>query len=205
MRADLLVVDGTASDPYLGLLQAKETDLRLVMINGIARYGVPEIMKALVPTDQSLRVGGQLRRLYLKQDSSDRDVATVSLARARTTLKGALAKIARLAKELEKPRPRVRAAPLDARAKPEWTIALDEICACGVEFAPRLAFNGPRDFSGVERAPRLLAAAAPKLSTVLKPIELDPLTVADDPNFLDRIEQQPNVPAGLRAALRNLY
>jgi hypothetical protein len=99
----------------------------------------------------------------------------------------------------------VRAAPLDARAKPEWTIALDEICACGVEFAPRLAFNGPRDFSGVERAPRLLAAAAPKLSTVLKPIELDPLTVADDPNFLDRIEQQPNVPAGLRAALRNLY
>jgi len=205
MRADLLVLDGTPADPYLALLKAKETDLRLVMINGIARYGVPSVTKALAPTDQSIRVGGQSRRLYLKQDTGDPDVAPVSLAKARTTLKGALAKIAKLAKDLEMPRPKMRAAPLDARSRPEWTIALDEICDCGVEFAPRLAFNGPRDFSGVDRAPRLLAARAPKLSTVLKPIELDPLTVADDPNFLDRIEQQPNIPAELRVALRDLY
>lgn len=205
MRADLLVLDGAPADPYLGLLKAKETDLRLVMINGIARYGLPEVMKALAPADQNIRVGGQSRRLYLKQDTSDPDVAMVSLAKARTTLKAALAKIARLAKDLERPRPSMRAAPLDARSEPTWTIALDEICACGVEFAPRLAFNGPRDISGVDRAPRLLAARAPKLSAVLKPIELDPLTVADDPNFLDRIERQPNVPAALRSALRELY
>ena len=53
--------------------------------------------------------------------------------------------------------------------------------------------NGPRDFTGPVVAARGLAlAAAPKLSTILKPIELDPLTVADDDKFLDQIEQQPN-------------
>jgi hypothetical protein len=174
------------------------------MINGIARYGVPDVMESLVPNDQSVRIRGQSRRLYLKQDTSDPDVAQITLAKARTKLKGALANIVRFAKEIEKPRP-ARRAPLDALLAPEWTLALDEICPCGVEFAPRLAYNGPRDFSGPDRAPRLLAATAAKLSTILGPIELDPLTVADDPNFLDRVEGQPNVPAALRSALRDLY
>jgi len=39
----------------------------------------------------------------------------------------------------------------------------------------------------------------------LKPIELDPLTVADDDKFLDQIEQQPNVPAPIKNGLRALY
>jgi 5-methylthioadenosine/S-adenosylhomocysteine deaminase len=70
---------------------------------------------------------------------------------------------------------------------------------------PRLPFNGSRDFTGAERAPRALTRAAPALSTILKPVELDPLTVADDENFLPRIEQQPNVPAPLRNGLAALY
>jgi hypothetical protein len=51
----------------------------------------------------------------------------------------------------------------------------------------------------------LALGAAPKLSTILKPIELDPLTVADDDKFLDQIEQQPNVPAPIKNGLRALY
>jgi 5-methylthioadenosine/S-adenosylhomocysteine deaminase len=204
MRADLIVVDGAAGDPYLGLVRAKETDLRLVMINGIARYGVAELMANLAPRDQTVSVGGQSRRLYLQQETADPDVAAVSLSRAEATLREAFADLPKLARELERPRPVARAA-LDAHAPPKWTIALDEVCACGVEFAPRLAFNGPRDVSGPQRAPRPLAATAAKLSAVLRPLELDRLTVADDASFLDRIELQPNVPAPLRSQLRSLY
>ncbi len=40
---------------------------------------------------------------------------------------------------------------------------------------------------------------------LLKPIALDPLTVADDANFLDEIEHQPNVPTPIRTGLRGLY
>jgi hypothetical protein len=43
------------------------------------------------------------------------------------------------------------------------------------------------------------------LSGILKPIQLDALTVADDADFLDAIEHQPNVPADVRGGLRALY
>ena len=40
-RADVVVIDGKQGDPYEALIKAKETSIRLVMINGVARYGVP--------------------------------------------------------------------------------------------------------------------------------------------------------------------
>jgi hypothetical protein len=82
---------------------------------------------------------------------------------------------------------------------------LDEISPCGVDMGPRLPFNGPRDFTGPDRAPRAISKASPPLSQILKPIKLDPLTVADDEAFLDMIEQQPNVPASIKNSLRTLY
>ena len=205
-RADLIVISGTAADPYDALIRADETDLRLVMINGVARYGVTDLMRHLAPGSTTLKVGGQSRRLYLKQETADPDVAQVPLSKATTTLRKALKDIAKLAKKTEKPVPASLARRLlDPQAEPIWSLALDEIFASGVELSPRLPFGGPRDFTGPERAPRALAKAAPPLSTILKPIELDPLTVVDDANFLDRIEQQPNVPAPLKQGLRDLY
>jgi hypothetical protein len=63
-------------------------------------------------------------------------------------------------------------------------------------------FDGPRDFTGPE--PFAARAAAP-LSTLLRPIELDPLTVADDANFLAHIAEQPNLPEVVRTGLAKLY
>jgi cytosine/adenosine deaminase-related metal-dependent hydrolase len=202
-RADLLVVGGTTPDPYDALIRAHETDLRLVMINGVARYGVPELMKRLAPEDQTLRVGGQLRRLYLEQATGDPDVGQISLSTSMTKLRWAFRNIAKLAKEIETPK-RTRRLVLDARAAPAWTLALDEIDGGGVELGPRLPYGGPRDFTGAERAPHILAKAPP-LSTILKPLELDPLTVADDDRFLTRIAEQPNLPRRLRTQLRELF
>jgi hypothetical protein len=39
---------------------------------------------------------------------------------------------------------------------------------------------------------------------VLKPVKLDPLTVADDGTFVERLGQQPNVPANVRSKLGDL-
>jgi hypothetical protein len=205
-RADLLVITAVATDPYEALIRAKETDLVLVMINGIARYGVPALMQQLATDGETLRVGGQARQLYLEQESADPDVAQVPLGNASSALADALHDIARLAKETEKP-VRVRSSQrlLDAPEAPVWSLALDEICSCGVELAPRLPFNGPRDFTGPVRAPRALAASAPLLSTILRPIELDPLTAADDADFLQQLLAQPNVPAALKIGLRDLF
>jgi hypothetical protein len=50
-----------------------------------------------------------------------------------------------------------------------------------------------------------MAAAAIQLSQLLEPITLDPLTVADDADFLSRIEAEPNVPGPIKQGLRQLY
>jgi hypothetical protein len=205
-RADLLVIDSMATDSYKALLHARETDIRLIMINGVARYGWPKVMTKLAPNDQTISVDGKTRRLFLKQETADPDVAQVSLSHATDALRDALHDIAKLAKETEKaelvaPARRL----LDARTTPVWSLALDEICDCGVELAPRLPYSSPRDFTGPVRAPRAIGKAAPPLSDILKPVKLDPLTVADDPGFLKMITQQPNVPESIKNGLSALY
>ncbi|WP_428424324.1 amidohydrolase family protein [Methylibium sp.] len=203
-RADLIVVDGKVGDPYEALIRSKESSIRLVMINGVARYGMPSLMNSLGAKGETLRVAGKTRQLFLEQESGDPDVAQVSLKAATKTLRTALHDLADLAGELERPAPRaaIRTA-LDAPQPVVWSLALDEIQETGMDLRPRLPFNGPKDFTGPDRAaPR---AAASPLSTILEAIELDPLTVADDLRFLASIAQQPNLPEVIRTGLKSLY
>jgi len=202
-RADLFVVDGEAGEPYESLIQAKETEIRLVMVNGIPRYGMPALMGRLGASGVSLSVGGKARRIFLDQQTADPDVANLSLSHARSVLRAALRRMPKLARELERPKPKSAARDaLDAPERVVWSLALDEIQDTGVELRPRLPLDGPRDFTGPDsKAPR----AAALLSTILQPIDLDPLTVADDPDFLTRIAQQPNLPDAIRNGLASLY
>ena len=206
-RADLLVIDGASGDAYEALVHARETDVRLVMINGVARYGTKELMGALVPQDQTVKVDGESRRLFLKQETADPAVIPVALSTAVDTLRDALQDIAKLAKKAEKARtrPESRRA-LDAPEPIRWTLALDEIQDTGMELGPRLPFNGPRDFTGPAKVARSsVQEASQPLSTLLEPIELDALTVADDEDFLDLVESEGNVPDPIRKGLRALY
>ena len=198
------MIAGKVGDPYEALIQAKETAIQLVMINGVPRYGIPELMRALGVEGQALRVGGETRRLFLEQITADAEVANVSLSTARSILRKAFHDLPKLARALEKPKPKkaTRAA-LDAPEPVVWSLALDEIQATGIDQRPRLPFNGPRDFTGPDRI-SLRSAAAP-LSTILEPITLDPLTVADDPHFLTVMANQPNVPDPIRTGLAQLY
>jgi 5-methylthioadenosine/S-adenosylhomocysteine deaminase len=203
-RADLLVIDGRTGDPYEALIKAKETAIRLVMINGVARYGLPALTSSLGSQGESLRVGNKLRRIFLAQQTGDPDVASVSLAQARETLRIALRDLPKLATELEKPRPAsaMRTA-LDAPEPVLWTLALDEIQDTSVDLRPRLPFDGPTDFTGPSRG--VAQAGSAKLSAILQSVVLDPLTEADDPSYLARIKGQPNLPAAVRDGIAGLY
>jgi hypothetical protein len=204
-RADLVVLKGRAGDPYDGFIRARETDIGLVAINGVARYGVPLLMQALGAQGEALEVGGESRQLFLQQASGDPDVAQVTLKAATTQLKKAFRNLKKLALDIEKPKVAraLASRAVDAPRPVVWTLALDEIHDTGVDQRPRLPFDGPRDFTG----PTLRAASvrSPPLSSILGPIELDPLTVADDPDYLRRIASEPNVPAAIREGLAQLY
>lgn len=63
-RADLIVIEERSSDPYSAVIRATEESLRLVVINGVARYGTPELVKSMgvVNGGETLTVGGRSAR-----------------------------------------------------------------------------------------------------------------------------------------------
>jgi imidazolonepropionase-like amidohydrolase len=201
-HADFLVVSRADGDPYAALIESMETDIRLVMIGGVPRHGEPKLMRALgVTKGESVRVGGQARTLFLDQATEDPAIGSVSLAQATATLTDALARLPELAKALE-----TRPAPAFAfRVGPQpvtWRLALDELIPGGLDLRPHLPAPGTHAPTG----PTLVAAAVTKpLSQLLKPLELDHLTVADDPDFLMRIAAAKNLPAFLKTGLPTLY
>jgi len=203
-HADLCVIDGADGDPYAALVHARETQVRLVMIEGVARYGRTSLMHALHADGEAFAVGGQPRTLFLQDADGDPDVAAVPLSTAIRTLTDALHTLPALARALETPRaPHATRLLLDAARHPTWSLALDEIQDDGIDIRPRLPYAGPGDFTG----PRIVMAnaASPPLSALLGSIDLDPLTVADDPAFLGRIAAEMNVPPAIRDGLASLY
>lgn len=208
-RADILVIGGNKGDPYETLLKATEKDIRLVLINGIPRFGTPRLLKQLGIDGESIKVGGLDRAVYLEQKTADPVVGEISLKEAQKTLRDALHKLPELAKKLEQsPRAFV---PLELTARREeitWSLALDEIEETGVELRPRLPFlkHGP---TGPDRVPpkmrSLMKATAKPLSEILKPIDLDPLTVADDETYLGTIIGQKNLPKYIVEGMKEFY
>lgn len=200
-NADLLVISGASTDPYGGLIKAAETDIRLVMINGVPRYGTPGLMTELGGGGESILVGGRSRLIDLAHSAARPEVAALSLREAHSVLREAMHNLPQMARDAERAATRT-ADELGPPRRVQWGIALDELGGTGAELRPRLPYQGRATGPqlGAERA-----APAPPLSTVVGPLELDPLTVADDPDFLDRIARQGNLPAVIRRDLRALY
>ena len=201
-RADLLVIDGESGDPYTALLKASETSIRLVLINGVPRFGQPALMQRLGGAGETIRVGGRARVVNLKQPTADPVVGAISLAKAQSDLTEALKRLPQLALELEQERAAPRRGLVAGPEPLVWSLALDELEETGMELRPRLPLAGRRAMTG----PSLQAArAARPLSEILQPLELDPLTVADDSDFLDRIGAQKNLPPFVQTGLREMY
>jgi 5-methylthioadenosine/S-adenosylhomocysteine deaminase len=83
-----------------------------------------------------------------------------------------------------------------------WGLALDELEPTGVELRPRVPLPGHTELTG----PSLVTAAPAKpLSEIIGPRKLDRLTVADDPHWLETIDNEGNLPPWLPPGLRELY
>ena len=175
-RADLLVVAGGGGDPYAALLEADETKIELVLIDGALRSGTAALARALGAKGEVVKVGRQHRTVALADDAADPAVAALTLAKATEILGDALHRLPALAAELEKPVHRAMGPIADGEV---WYLALDEL-----------------DGGKVDRAP------GPPLSKIVKPIDLDPITVADDPTYRGRLAKQINLPQALKQTFR---
>ncbi len=187
-KADLLVIKNTTDDPYDALIDARESDIRLVVINGVPRFGVPSLMAQFVlPRSESWRVAGKKRALNLAQDTADPIVGALTLGEAKRTVSRALARLPELARNLERPAPPT----LEWAAAPRWFLALDQSEPAGLELRPRLPYGARRETGAALAAP---AAARPPLSSILRPMAIDPMTAVDDPDYDQKLVDQPNIP-----------
>jgi len=168
---------------------------------------VSSLMEQFNTGGEKVKVGSSQRLLLLEQKTTDEVVGKLSLAAATATLDEALEDLPALAKKLEHP----ESVPIHLTARPEqvtWSLALDEIEETGVELRPRLPFAGQAR-TGPRRVPMsgpaLAAAMAKPLSEIVKPLQLDPLTVADEKEFLLNIADEENLPPFIASGLKKLY
>jgi hypothetical protein len=172
----------------------------------VARDDVARALSALGAAGERVTIGGRQRMLFMEQASADEVVAGISLGQAKRTLTDALRRLPALASDLENSRSGPARAMADRIARsgpPIWFLALDELESTGSELRHRLpgaqgAATGPR----LGTAPN---ARAIPLSQLVGPMTLDPLTVADDDNFLDRVEAQTVLPEYVRGNLKEMY
>jgi 5-methylthioadenosine/S-adenosylhomocysteine deaminase len=191
-RADLLVIDGRQGDPYDHLINARETTVTLVVINGVPRYGSRRLMGA----GESVRIGTSTRLMNLAQPTADPVVGAVSLASARDKLTDALHRLPELSRETRALGSfGARAAGRSADDHERWVLDLDHEPLDG----STVRLMGPLGMGPTEAA----TARAPELPLI--PLDLDPLTVVDDNRFPEGVRAQPNLSDDLRRELPRLY
>ena len=198
-RADLVVVDGSTGDPFDHLIEAKEQDISLVIVNGVPRFGTTALMTTLGVTGaETVKIGSASRKLFLKQDTQDPQVGKITLSDATGILGEALARLPALARDLEKPKT-ARTLARERDRGPVWELALDELQDTGTAVRARMQLDGK-----LVGARALSGRGSQPLSEIVKPLVLDRLTVADDGDFVPGLASQRNLPAWLKSGLASL-
>ena len=202
-RADLIAVDGRRGDPYEHLLKARETALTLVAIDGVPRYGQPRLMAPFTDgrTTERRTVAGADRVVDLTDESADPLVGALSLGDAENRLAEGLRDLPELARVLENPITAGAAiGASDGTTPGVWYLELDHEDEVGMFDRPSLGgldvWNGSGNGNGNgdrAHAPLWARGAADPLSEVLAPLALDPLTVADDERYIDRMAGVPEL------------
>ena len=195
-RADLIVVNDQTHDPYEHLFHSAESDMALVVIDGVARAGSERLMTALGQgrATERVRVGSTTRLLDLAQDDVDPGIANLSLADATVRLRDGLHRLPELAKLMTGV----------AFKPPPVRLELDHEEIPGMSIRPELPDTHGRPTGQLPVPPAGLAGASIPLADLLEPIDLDPLTVVDDDDYLDILSKEMNLPPGLATAIGQL-
>lgn len=211
-RADLLVIRGTAGDPYSALLEADERDVVLVALEGSARYGRPALLESLgAGVGETIAIGGEALALASDGPDSDPEVTRISLSEAKEVLRDVLSKIPTLSADESAGRGALGRS-LHPSVTPGVRLALHEQEPHGVDLRPHLPYDGvatggPTPAAlAMSASPTSGAAVTPRPPALpLQPVTLDALTAADDERLGAALQSEANLPTFLKAMFAEEY
>jgi cytosine/adenosine deaminase-related metal-dependent hydrolase len=191
--ADLLVVHGTAGDPYAELLSATEADLDLVLIGGVPRIATSALMRKWGVTSgtEVLTIRRKKRLLHLPEETADPEVEALSAQAALEALRIALADLPN----------RLRSS-AHLAAVGGVRLAVEGLVDNGMTSRPHLPYDG--ELTGPNLTGPKLTDAGELLAAVgqLPALKLDPLTAVDDPGYYSALAAEINLPDEIKAGLR---
>ncbi len=200
--ADIAVVAGKTGDPYRHLIDATETDIRLVVIGGVARYGTPALLDKLSPVDEQFDVAGNPRAFHLDTHDPDPVLGPMSLGEAATALADALEHMPERAAAIGSAfgstdlglaaNQAVDGAEADAR----WFLDLDQ---------PPIAGLDPTIYQGMAPALLDVVIGAESFASLAVPLTLDSLATEGDDTYFDMLANLANLPEAIRSQLPGRY
>lgn len=191
-RADLIVSQGSRGSGYRRLLCSSEADITLVVINGVPRCGIAMLMEPFGIETERLQIGIQQKErvLYLRQTAGTAFVGTLTLREAQNRLHTGLQNLPNPPNFVEPP----LAVQEEGAPSETFTLVLDNDGEIGQFLRP---------LSPMLMPPPLAAEA---LEEILVPMELDALTVADDPTkYFNMFTNQINLPDYVKNKLPKFY
>ena len=196
--ADLTVVAGRTGDHYGHLVDATESDIRLVVIGGTGRYGTPALLGKLSPVDEQFDVAGQPRAFHLDTKDPDPVLGAIALGDAARILADALEHMPERAAAIGSADLGVaaRESVAGASADDRWFLELDQ---------PPIAGVGPALSEGVAPALLDLVTGAESFASIAVPLKLDPLATQGDGAFFAMLANLANLPKAVRAELPGRY
>lgn len=200
--ADLLVLDDTTDDPYSALVEARETSVTLVVIDGIPRVGQSRMMKRFGLGTEEILVGTSKRILNLVPNVTPDPLGGIGLTEATERLRDTLARLPELAERLD--------SALAAGWRPTTHLALGQGQAAedlGLSEDWKIpAFTVALDFEPEDSArDPSFALGAGALADWVDPMELEGITVADDRDFFRKLARAGNLPTYIKRGLPALY
>jgi len=196
--ADITVVKGRTGDPYRHLVDAVESDIRLVIVGGVARYGTPALLARLSPVDENVDIAGSTRALHLDTADPDPVLGPITLGEAASLLADALEHMPERAAAIGSVDLGLVAgrALAGTEADERWYLDLDQ---------PPVAGIGPTLSEGTAPALLDLVVGAESFASIAVPLRLDPLATEGDDAFFQMLANLANLPEAVRSGLPGRY
>ncbi|QRI72660.1 amidohydrolase family protein [Bradyrhizobium sp. PSBB068] len=171
--ADLMIIDTAGGDPYRELIDADESNIIAVIIDGRPRAGRATLIDPGSADAELIRIAQQNLVLDIIE-SKTHPLGGTSLSSAIATMTYALANLKDVAREAHTLAPMMEGVVDHWRPVPDY----DDRPAGPMFAAPTLP--GPDD---------------------VDPLAIEPMTAVDDTGFIGRIQANPNVPQWLKDSL----